>query len=177
MKQDIVSPFFDAQCLYSYLCYHPFISLFYSDDEEYKYRNELYTACKLGNIDQVRELLKTFLPSDTAISLQTISITDQPSDGCSPQSSINAPDSATCASNEGAVHTDTSNSLSGSGIGNKPCLKAGHEGMMNSGLISEPFGEARRTLLSVAATQNHREIVGMLLEAGADPTFRYGVMF
>ncbi|XP_067837297.1 tRNA endonuclease ANKZF1 isoform X4 [Heptranchias perlo] len=155
--------------------------------EWYRVRNELYTGCQTGNVEQLRELLRHVLPTrvteldlsgETNSSRQAAeSVTQTHQERGTETHGLTRHDvesqSGTERHTPDKLHRLSSGSPGEDSVGTGP---PGDDdslpGLATATMLSEPLDEAGFTLLHVAAAAGQRTVLRLLMDSGCDPVIR-----
>ena len=125
-------------------------------------RNVLYTACKVGDLENLNSILKDLGERENSKS-NVIQSTDKDQNDCQKGTA----DITVCNSIQtGEVkRLDDGDAVEAQGA----CERKTN----TTEILNKPFGNQENTLLHIAATESHKPIIYRLLEAGADPAIKY----
>ncbi len=119
----------------------------FTELELIRIRNSLFTACKVGDLDALNDILSKLTVSPAPHETSQAKSTQEPL-------VENKCDNQTDSSSTVVPQPATEKTLS--------CVE----------LVNTSFGDQGRTLLHIASTQGHKDVITRLLEAGADPSIK-----
>ena len=136
-----------------------------SDPEICQLRNDVYTACKVGNLENLNLLLPKLKEACDRILL--------PDEWKNSRGRLES----TCSESTSEAFTtapeDENPSDTGSAPGGNTRAADGVTAVEKmSAILNDSIGAQGTTLLHLAATRGHKEIVRFLLEAGCDPSIK-----
>ena len=120
----------------------------FSELELIRIRNSLFTACKVGDLDALNDILSK---------LEKNAAQNEISESKSTEDSV--------VENKCENQTDST-----SPAGPQPVSESRTPRCVE--LVNTSFGDQGRTLLHIASTQGHKDIITRLLGAGADPSIK-----
>ena len=130
-----------------------------SDEATKKLRNALYTACKVGNAETLGQLLAPCLLTNQQASASVPVSISQKDAECQGTATI-----------EATVSTESANVKEATDDSHVSAPSCEVERIVK--VLQQPFGDHGSALLHVAATGGHKAVIGLLLEAGADPAVK-----
>ena len=116
-------------------------------------RNSLFTACKVGDVDALNDILSGLNINPTQP--ETNDTTDSKS--------------TTVTGNNGETPSDSENRVE---LKTHEVTVPENNTLNTVELLNTTFGDQGRTLLHIATTQGHKDVLRRLLEVGADPTLK-----
>ncbi len=131
-----------------HVCFPYFLEM-----EFIRVRNSLFTACKVGDVDALNDILSGLNINPTQPGANETSV----------------PKSSTVTENIGETQSNSVNTLEPKALE----ITVPENNTLNMvELLNTTFGDQGRTLLHIAATHGHKDVLHRLLEVGADPTLK-----
>ena len=124
-------------------------------------RNALYTACKVGDLDSLNNILKDLEEPENSKSNVVQSTEKHQKDFQKDTADITLCDSIQTGEDK---HLRDGDAVKAPGV----CERKGNI----TEILNKPFGNQENTFLHIAATESHKPIIYRLLEAGADPAIK-----